>query len=73
MRAETARKRRIFNSNGAVSQGAILGLEAFCQMIKDMKASLPIYNFVEASTLYDILAKHLENRQLQAAMNETVK
>ena len=43
--------------NGAVPQGAIFGLEAFCQMIKDMKASLPIYKFVDDSTLYEILAK----------------
>lgn len=59
--------------NGAVPQGAILGLEAFCQIIKDMKASLPIYKFVDDSKLYEILAKNQENRQLQAAMDETVR
>ena len=32
----------ILTLNGAVLQGAIMGLEAFIAMVKDMKAELPI-------------------------------
>ena len=47
----------ILTINGAVPQGAILGLEAFCRMIKDMRSSLPIYNFVDDSTISEVLPK----------------
>ena len=59
--------------NGAVPQGAILGLEAFCQMIKDMKSCLPIFKYVDDSTLYEIISKIANNRRLQIAMDEAVK
>ena len=59
--------------NGAVPQGAILGLVAFCQMIKDMRACLPIYKYVDDSTLFEIINKTLKNRQLQIAMDDTVR
>ena len=58
--------------NGAVPQGAILGLEAFCQMIKDMRAALPIFKFVDDSTLSEIISKKAEKSQLQSAVNDTV-
>ena len=59
--------------NGAVPQGAIMGLEAFCQMIKDMLSSLPIYKYVDDSTISEILSKNAENSRLQSAVNDTVK
>ena len=49
--------------NGAVPQGAILGLEAFCQMIKDMKACLPIYKYVDDSTLSEVIPENPDERR----------
>ena len=34
------------HANGAVPQGAMLGLEAFITMVKDVNARLPIYKYV---------------------------
>ena len=59
--------------NGAVPQGAIMGLEAFCQMIKDMRSCLPIFKYVDDSTLSEIISKTSPKRLLQQAINETVQ
>ena len=59
--------------NGAVPQGAILGLEAFLQMIKDMRSRLPIYKYVDDSTLFEVVPENANERKLQHAMNETVQ
>ena len=41
--------------NGAVPQGAILGLECFTTMIDDMTAEHPVYKYVDDSTPFEIL------------------
>ena len=63
----------ILTINGAVPQGAILGLEAFCRMIKDMRSSLPIYKFVDDSTISEVLPKKPEESRLQSAIDDTVQ
>ena len=42
-------------------------------MIKDMRACRPIYKYVDDSTLFEIINKTLKNRQLQIAMDDTVR
>ncbi len=59
--------------NGAVPQGAILGLEAFCEMIKDMVSSLPIYKYVDDSTISEIIPPNPELSKIQGAIDEMVK
>ena len=41
--------------NGAVPQGAILGLECFTTMIDDRTAEHPVYKYVDDSTPFEIL------------------
>ena len=59
--------------NGAVPQGAILGLEAFIAIVKDMNSCLPIYKYVDDSTLSEIIQKGQETRLLQHAFDQTVE
>ena len=56
--------------NGAVPQGAIMGLEAFITMVKDMKSKLPIFKYVDDSTLSYILDRNKENTLLKQALDD---
>ena len=56
------------SSNGAVPQGAILGLDCFTTMIDDMKAQHPVCKYVDDSTPFEILSQN-ETSTLQQSIN----
>ena len=56
--------------NGAIQQGAILGLEAFISMVNDVKACLLIYKYLGDSTLSEI-KQGRETWLLQNALDQT--
>ena len=44
--------------NGAIPQGALMGMEAFCELIKDLELILPLYKYVDDSTTYGIINRN---------------
>ena len=62
-----------FEKNGTVTQGATLGLEAFYQIIKDMRSGLAIFKYIKHSTFSEVISKNHEIRRLQAAVDKTVQ
>ena len=59
---------RPLSINGAVPQGAILGLDFFTTMIDDLKAQHPVSKYVDDSTPYEIL-KCNETSTLQQSID----
>ena len=47
-----------------------MGLEAFITMVKDMKSKLPIFKYVDDSTLSHILDRNKENTLLKQALDD---
>ena len=58
--------------NGAVPQGALLGMEAFEIMISDLKSIVDIKKYVDDTTLSEIL-RELQPSRLQDALNDAVE
>ena len=58
--------------NGAVPQGALLGMEAFELMISDLTSVVDIKKYVDDTTLYEIL-KLQQQSNMQAALNAAVE
>ena len=42
---------------GPVPQGAIFGMEGFLALIDDLRPPLPLYNYADDSTAFDIIRK----------------
>ena len=59
--------------NGAIPQGALMGMEAFIRMIDDLKSRLPIYKYVDDSSTFEITEREQHNSSLQLAVNEIVE
>ena len=60
--------------NGAVLQGAIFGMETFLALFDDLKPPLPLLNYVDDSTMFDIIKKsELNSQSLQSSINETTE
>lgn len=58
---------------GSVPQGALLGMEAFCQMIEDLEILLDLYKYVGDSTTFDIINKSEQSDPLQCAIDQAVE
>ena len=57
---------------GAIPQGALMGMEAFCEMIKDLELTLPLYKYVDDSTVYDIVNRNEKSDRLQRAIDQAL-
>ena len=58
--------------NGSVPQGALIGLEAFCEMTMDLTLILPLFKYVEDSTTYDIFQNNETSDRLQHVIDQEV-
>ena len=58
--------------NGAIPQGALMGMKAFCEMIKDLELILPLYKYVDDSTTYDIVNRNEKSDRLQSAIDQSL-
>ena len=53
---------------GAFPQGSIMGMEGFCVQIDDLKPPLPMYKYVDDSTIFETLAPKHPRSSLQSLL-----
>ena len=56
--------------SGGTPQGTKSDPQDFKKVVKDMKAQLPLYKYVDNTTLYEVCARNTQSAVLQQSANE---